>query len=403
MKTEETAELPPPPPQLPFPEEQVRLDDGTEVVLRQATTADMNDIKQVYFAAYGGRYTLSEVNDGDKMKWCINDPNYLWLVNRAADGIVCSVIFVVDPKNRISKTFGGVVHPDWRGHKMMVNSVRRGMEFIVNDRRDADLMYAIVRTFVSPSFHTDLNDIGFIDLGVFPNVRKVKNYETHGFKVCFGPGALERRRPAPSLHPAANLIYQIVRGRLGLEPADVEKAALAGRPVTRWEMLLEKSRDIEWEYYQERDAGRLLFDFFPFHYPHVKLYTRDESRAAYLHYQEKDGHASLLGLCTPGDMVITDLLSVADYAESMGVKYLELLVNAHDPLMQRLAYEAGFLPTAYFPAARLNADGQREDYIVTSCTFVPPHFKGLRMTPSAQPYLQAYYKIYTTKLWEDMQ
>ena len=98
-----------------------------------------------------------------------------------------------------------------------------------------------------------------------------------------------------------------------------------------------------------------------------------------------------------------DLLSIEEYAESMGVKYLEMLVSAYDPLMQKLAYEAGFLPCAYFPGARLNEAGEREDYVVTCCTFVPPHFKGLRMTPETRPYLAAYYRIYTKKLWEDMQ
>jgi hypothetical protein len=194
-----------------------------------------------------------------------------------------------------------------------------------------------------------------------------------------------------------------VQSRLGLEEAALDPSPLEPRPVGRLEFLIEKAREVEWEYYRERDEGGLLFDFFPFHYPNIKLYTRDQKTAAYIYYQEKDGHASLLGLRSSGELIITDLISVADYAEAMGVKYLELLISAYDPLMQRLAYEAGFLPTAYFPAAKIGADGRREDYLITSCTFVPPHFKGLRMTPETRPFLQAYYRIYTNKLWEDMQ
>lgn len=385
-----------------FPSETYILPNGRTVTLSEATESDMDDLKAVYYAAYGGRYTLAEVNDRDKMKWCLNDPNYLWLVNRDEDRIVCSVIFVVEPRHRISKTFAGVVHPEYRGQKMMVNTVRRGRDFVI-EKRYADLMYAVVRTFVSPTFHLDLASIGFVDLGIFPNVRKVKYYETHGFKVYYGPNVLEKRRAVPQLIEPAARLYEIVRSRLGLENARVDEPLLDSRPpAPNFAFLIESSKDVEWEYYKERDEGGLRFDFYPFHYPLAKLYTKDQKRTAYIYHQELDGYASLLGLRSPGDTIIRDLMSIEEYAESLGVKYLELLVSAYDPLMQRLAYEAGFLPCAYWPAAAIGADGLREDYIVTSCAFVPPHFKGLRLSPQVQPYLQAYYKIYTDKLLEDM-
>ena len=42
-------------------------------------------------------------------------------------------------------------------------------------------------TFVSLSFHQDLRGLGYVDTGIFPNVRRVRDYETHGFKCCFAP------------------------------------------------------------------------------------------------------------------------------------------------------------------------------------------------------------------------
>lgn len=378
------------------------LPNGRTVTMSEAGEADMDDLKAVYYAAYGGRYTLAEVNDRDKMKWCLNDPNYIWLVNRDGERIVCSVLFLVDPRHRISKTFAGVVHPEYRGQKMMVNTVRHGRDFVI-DNGHADLMYAVVRTFVSATFHIDLHSIGFVDLGIFPNVRRVKHYETHGFKVYYGPEVLARRRTTPALIAPAARVYDIVRERLGLEPARDADVDLDVRPpAPSFAFLIESSRNVEHEYYEVRDEGALRFDFYPFHYPLVKLYTKDQKRAAYLYYQEVDGYASLLGLQTPGDTLIRDLVSVGEVAESLGVKYLEMLVSAYDPLAQKLAYEAGFLPCAYWPAAAMGADGQREDYIVASCAFVPPHFKGLRLSKEVQPFLQAYYTIYTDKLWEDM-
>lgn len=385
-----------------FPSETYTLPNGRTVTLSEATEADMDDLKAVYYAAYGGRFTLAEVIDRDKMKWCLNDPNYIWLVNRDEDRIVCSVIFVVEPRHRISKTFAGVVHPEYRGQKMMVNTVRRGRDFVI-DNGYADLMYAVVRTFISTTFHIDLLSIGFVDLGIFPNVRKVQHYETHGFKVFYGPNVLERRRAIPQLIAPAARLYEIVRSRLGLEHARVDDPLLDVRPpASNFAFVIEVSKGVEWEYYKERDDGGLQLDFYPFHYPLAKLYTKDQKRAAYLFYQEIDGYASLLGLRSPGDTLIRDLLTVCEYAESLGVKYLEMLVSAYDPLMQKLAYEAGFLPCAYWPAAAIGSDGLRHDYIVTSCAFVPPHLKGLKLSKEVQPFLQAYYTTYTEKLLEDM-
>lgn len=391
-----------------FPAEAYTLANGAHIVMQRATEEDMDDLKAVYYAAYGGRYTLAEVNDRDKMRWCLNDPNYLWLINRlktdeGMSGIVCSVIFVVDPRHRIGKTFAGVVHPDFRGQKMMIKTVQRGRDFLVHESQACDLMYAVVRTFVSATFHTDLASIGFVDLGIFPNVRKVKYYETHGFKVYFGPDVLEKRRPQPEIIAPVARLYDIVRARLNLEAARVVDVELEPRPrIDNYKMVMERSSEVEWEYYKERDAGGLRFDFYPFHYPLVKLYTKDQTVAAYLFYQEIDGYASLLGLRSSGDAIVRDLASASEYAESLGVKYLEMLVSAYDPLMQRLVYEAGFLPCAYWPAAAVGQDGLRHDYVITSNAFVPPHFKGLKLTKETRPYLQAYYKIYTDKLWEDM-
>ena len=74
-------------------------------------------------------------------------------------------------------------------------------------------------------------------------------------------------------------------------------------------------------------------------------------------------------------------MSVSDYCAERGGVYLELLTSAYDPRLQAAAYLAGFLPCGYFlAAARDHYSGRREDIVVTSKTFVPLHFAGLRLT-----------------------
>ena len=385
--------------------EMLKVADDIEVTLRVAREEDMNDIKSLYYVVYGGTYTLPEVNDTDKMKWAINDPNYLWLLNEHEGRIVGSVMFVVDPANRIGKTFAGVVHPTFRGNKMMIKSIARGIQYLTEEKSVCELIYAVVRTFISIGFHRHLQELGFIDTGIFPNVRKVQRYETHGLKVYYKPGVLEHRKKNPVLTPESNMIYEIIMETLSLEMARVEQVKVEKRKSTgkRLELLIEKSSDIEWEYYKARDNGELIFSFYPLHYPQVKLYTKDFSTMAYIHHHEIDGFGCLMGMKTDQDDILSVLNIICEYCESMGVTYLEMLLPARDPQFQRIAYEAHFLPCAYFPAAKMESDGTRLDYVVTCSTFVPPNFKGLKLTEFSKSYLQTYYKLYTQRLWEDLE
>ncbi len=384
--------------------ERLEVSPDLEVMLRVAEEKDMDNIKALYDEVYGGNYTLPEVNELDKMKWAIHDPHYLWLLNEKDEQIVGSVLFVVDPQNLIGKTFAGVVHPRYRGNKMMVKSIARGILYLMEEHSNCDLIYAVVRTFVSRGFHRDLKELGFIDTGMFPNVRKVKRYETHGLKVMYKKGVLEKRRKNPVLTPESDMIYAIIRDMLGLEMARIEQVKVERRnSAEKLEFLMEKSPDIEWKYYKARDNGELIFSFYPLHYPQLRLYTKDEKTVVYLHYQEIDGYGSLMGIKTDRDDLLSVLLAIAEYCESMGAGYLELLIPARDPDIQRMAYEAQFLPCAYFPAAKLEPDGTRLDYLVTCCTFVPPHFKGLKLTEISKSYLMAFFKIYSQRLWEELE
>jgi len=394
-----------------MPEQKIRiretweLEEGGTVTVREPVEADMPGIRRLYDIVYGGSYTLPEISDADKMKWVIHDSNYLWLVDEVEGRIVGSVMFIKDDALRIAKTMAGVVLPEYRGCKLLTKTLRRGMDWLMREEKLCDLIYAVVRTFISLSFHRDLKSLGFVDLGVFPNVRKIRQYETHTLKVAYRDAAiLEERRKGPLLIPEAEPLYEICRQKLDLEPALVERVALPEYPPEeKLEFLVEDSPDVEQEYYRMKKSGELKYDFFPFHYPQLRLYTKDFKNLAYLHFLARDGHGSLLGIKTDRKDLSSFLNNLADYVEALGFKYLELALPAYDREMLATAFDANFLPCAYFPAFERTKTGQRLDYVVTSCTFSSPHFKGLKLTEDTKPYLLAYYKIYSLKLWEDLQ
>lgn len=386
-------------------EETIALEEGPPLYLREASESDMQDIKSLYYKIYGGKYTLPEINDSDKMKWAINDPNYLWLLCEHEKKIVASVIFVVEPIHKIGKTFAGIVSPEFRGHKLMKRLIQVGIDYLVDKRNFCDLLYGVVRTFAPLSFHADLKELGFIDMGIFPNVRKVKKYETHSLKVLYKTGALDKRKKTPCLIDPANEIYEIAKTRLFLEDAIVEKNysnhQKASREFTE-EFLIEKSPEVEWEYYRHRDAGYLIFDYFPFHYPQLKLYTRDASSEIFIHFLEDDGYATIVGLKTNRENLVPLLNTACEYIENMGIKYLECLVSAYEPEAQKQLYQANFLPCAYFPAAKKESGPMRSDLLIFCRLFVPLNFQGVTFTEDTKEFAQAFHKINSTKVWEDL-
>ena len=384
-------------------------DDGKVVLVRPAELRDLEALRALYRATYGDRYALPEVVDDERSREVIKGHEWVWLLAESDGEVVASLIFGWDPEHRLGKSFAGVVSADFRGQKTMQRMLTEGLDRLLHSGTTFDLVYAVVRTFVTPAFHRDLLDLGFKDVGVFPNVRKVRRYETHGLKICVSPRALERRRKNPKLIPAVTALYHIAASRYDLEApevchnavqevrrsidlrvelAPVAEAGVNGVTRSRVNMLRRCSRGLK-------------FGFFPFHEPNQILSDPTGQVRVFLSHQETDGHSSILGLDPGPYEPVSVLLSVAEYCEERGAVYLELLVSAYQPHLQAAAYLAGFLPCAYFIGAKMKHH-RRHDVIVTSRTFVPLHFSGLRLTDSAKPYLLEYFKVYTDRIWEDL-
>lgn len=384
-------------------------DDGRRVLVRQARLSDLGPLRELYRATYGDRYALPEVVDDERSREVIEGHGWVWLVAESSQKVVASLIFGWDPEHRLGKSFAGVVDADFRGQKTMNRMLKEGLDRLLYSGNVFDLVYAVVRTFVTPAFHRDLLAIGFMDVGVFPNVRKVRRYETHGLKMCVSPRLFQNRRTTPILVPPVCALYQIASERYDLEPPEVDRQAID---------KVREGLDLRVELAPVAEAGvggvtrgrvqmlrrasrGLRFGFFPFHEPNQILSDPTGQVRVFLSHQETDGHSSILGVDPGPYEPVSVLLSAAEYCEERGAVYLELLVSAYQPELQAAAYLAGFLPCAYFLGAELR-DDKRCDVIVTSRTFVPLHFTGLRLTESTKPYLLEYFKVYTERLWEDL-
>lgn len=379
------------------------LSNGKMVAMRPADVADQEAVRGLYFATYGDRYGLPEVADPEETRRALTSDQVIWLLAEHEQTVVASLIIAIVPEHRLAKSFGGIVHPDFRGQKIMEHMLRQALEHLMVEGGPFDMIYAVVRTFISLEFHNDLKKLGFVDVGIFPNVRKVQRYETHGLKVCLSKEALRARRRTPRLIPQAHTLYEIVRSRLEIEPARVVPVRLPTAPPGRIELSVRNdASDLEKIQFLLKTTRNMVYDFFPLHQPNLILADSTSKLRAFLNFQPRDGHATLVGLTTGDANRVQVLNAVGDQCEATGVVYLELLVSAYEPELQAQAYQAGFLPCAYFPAALLNRQGEREDFLVTSKTFVPLHFRGLRLTEDSKPFLLEFFKLYTSSLWEEL-
>lgn len=365
----------------------ISLADGRTVHMRRATPEDAEGIYQLYQTIYEGTYTLPIVNLRDERRRALEDPNTWWLIVEAQDGsLVGSVIFTVDPAIRCGKVFAAVMRPDFRRGDVMYRTIGAGVEELLNRLRLVDVIYATTRTkSIGPSGL--LRKLGFISLGLFPNVHRLAEYETHGLMAIFHEEAFRARERLPKLIPEVAGFYDIIRRSFDLEPAEIQPVA------DRLKLFVLRGQQAAETYEADRAAGDLLLHFFPFHRPNILLSTESGAIRAFLNREGKDGHGVIVGLKIDRESVahLEHVLDVVfDTACEIGIEYLELLVDAYSPRHQRAALSAGYLPCAYFPAFELVENGQRKDYLVFARSKAPLNFSNVQMTQRDRQFLDVY-------------
>ncbi|MBI4387230.1 MAG: GNAT family N-acetyltransferase [Elusimicrobia bacterium] len=375
---------------------QAPLQGGRKALVRLAAPADAPSIRALYNEVYQGKYPLSIIYDAHETVDSLHKENYSWLVGETDGRLVSSVIFCVDPDVKLAKVFGAVVHPQFRGSGLTQRAIGMGIRHLVEETGQANSVYATART-ISAAPQKLLKNLGFKELGVFPNVRKVDNYETHCLSAYFQDGALSRRITPPKLPTALKPFYDIVRKAAGLEDAQWHELALTPpspysggwmefEHVEAPNFILER-----WE--RLKSERKLHMQFFPFHKPNLLLVSRDPPAEIYLHHSRSDHHAVIIGGHEKNPDLTHLLNSIVIFLEERGVRYLELLVDAYHPKVLKQVLDARFLPSAYYPAMRWKR-GKGRDYIVFSKSFVVLDFKNISAQGLFREYLDEYFGLW---------
>lgn len=372
-------------------------------IIRRGRAKDGEAIAGLYKFVYGDKYTMPVVIDPGQRNKSLRSKHFLWVLIELDERLVGSVIYEFHPTESLGKVFGAVIDPAYRGHDLMVEAMRAGLYYAREIGLPTDVIYATTRT-VSPAPQRIVEKLGFHCLGIFPNVRKVEDYETHGLHVLHHYKALGQRKRMPLLIPEVREFFEISRDEVGFVGhamcGPVNVPAPSVRPL-RFEVD-EDEAAVQRLHRKRKKADALEFDFFPFHEAHLRFFSQEEDTEIFLHYNRVDAYGVVLGLRSEREDLRSVLEAASETAKALGMRYIEILISAYDPVLQRFAFESRYLPSAYFPAMRVcKKSGERLDYLVFSRSFEQLDFTTIKLLGPAQRFLEAFMKCWYWTLLRD--
>jgi len=368
-----------------------------DVVIRLAKVQDMRRIQMLYAEVYGGSYSVSIVTDKDKMRRAIEDNEYYWLVAECQGRVVGSLVYALDLRYRNSKAFGAVVSQEFRKLNLAYTMMKLVLDDITHNKGLVDLVYATTRTAnYAPQKLTE--SLGFIKLGIFPNTHKVQDNETHCLTGYFTEGAMQRRRARPRIIPEVAPFYEIVRRQVDLDPPQVKdvKGEYSDHkvkiPLLNFEAIT-APEFVKNRYRKVKSNSFFEHIFMPFHEPNLILITPDQGTEVYLTFNQKDKYSVVVGGMTNEGSFAVVLESIAQKVSQMDMAYVEVIIDAYSPAIQRDALDARFIPSAYFPCAK-RMGGKRYDCIVFSRTFDILDFRNVKIISLYKNFLREYLKLW---------
>ena len=131
----------------------------------------------------------------------------------------------------------------------------------------------------------------------------------------------------------------------------------------------------------------------PFHEPNLILITPDQATEVYLTYNKKDKYSVVVGGMSAEKSFTVVLESLARKVSEMDMAYIEIIIDAYSPALQREAMDARFIPSAYFPCVK-KVGNKRYDCIAFSRTFDVLDFRNVKIISLYKNFLREYLKLW---------
>lgn len=366
--------------------------------LRVANLKDMAEIFQLYAKAYDGTYPDPTFSSAEKLTQALNrDDVFIFVADDQNFGIIASILFRYQTDSKLSKAGAAVVLPDFRGQNITQSLLDFGINHIKRSTKGLDVLYITTRT-VHKAAQVLTQKMGFKQLGIFPNVHKTKEYETHALAALHFNDSLERRFVDFEQHPKVLPLFNIVRENIDLpvmKEAEIwnKKKYLGKVPILE---VIEAAEFVKHRANQLAESHEIDLGFFPFHIPNLLITSPEQKIEVFAYVNEVDKHCVITGLKIDREVSFTDLfLTVSNILRDRGIRYIEIIIRANRLNIIDKICHAKFVPCGYVPAFQFEND-KRYDYVVFSRSYEILDFNNLELTGANERYLGNY-----IKLWEE--
>ncbi len=370
------------------------IDADCPIIIRLAKVEDAMSITLLYQQVYQGHYPNPLMRDTAILSAFLTDTANVWVVAelRASGAIIGSVVFEADAPHRLSRSFGAAVMPEFRGHAILEKSMQYGQEHLIGSGNKADVIYGMTRTSSqAPQVITE--KLGYKKLGIFPNIRRTDNFETHCLTALYAPDTLHKRFNQFKIHPSIARLFEIVRVECGMPPQPIatkEDFILDDFNQTIDLELITAEKYVLHRFRTQEKLNMLQANFYPFHLPNMVISSPCQTVEIFIYTSSSDTYCTIMGVKKPREYNFTWILDrCTALLRKIGVRYLEVMIRPDKTKIVERVLHARFIPCAYFPAFQLN-NGLRYDFVIFSRTFEIPDFHNIHLTGKNMTYLEEY-------------
>ena len=375
--------------------EEVTTTMKDNINIRRANVNDREELLSLYLNVYGDDYPLELGTNKQLMtKLLENQDCAFWFVAEISDrpGIAASCVVELEPEFKIGKVTGAAVHPLCTGLGLSTRLIGHAVSTVMEKAPSINTLYATTRTVTMASQKMLLSN-GFKPLGIFPNARKIKTYETLTLMGYFREGVLEKRSPVQKIPPSLVELYLQTNKSIGdIRPVELVEDCPAFSTDTA-------HADSKWEFIQAPEFVEKRFNeifsndrestFYPFHKPNLIISNRDLGVEMFASFNKKDHYCVIISSNKPITTINGHFKQLAFSFKEIGVYYLETLVRLDS--FEAICFLGAnrFLPSAYYPAMR-EIDNVAHDYVLMTRTMVPLDFSESQIAPEFTPFVKEY-------------
>lgn len=369
---------------------------SNSIAMRKADISDAIGIVTLYNKVYKGKYSDKNLSDFNLVKKELNKRHSILFVADSDEKIVACLNMKYDEGNELVKASAAVVDPKFRGHNLTEKLILEGLDYIRNLNKKISLVYSTTRT-VNAAAQILTQNLGFKKLGVFPNVHKTIEYETHTLAAILYDDIFNRRYVDFKLHPSTANLFNIVKDECKLPDLEVADKWIEKRYdgiVPELEFLNAKNY-VKTKYNKRKSDDDIDLGFFPFHEPTTLITSADSKIEVYLYINEVDMHCVVTGVKIDKEVSFSNLFKkVSHMLRDRGVRYIEMIIRANRLNIIDKIINSKFIPCGYIPSFQKEND-LRYDYVAFSRSFEILDFENLSFEGVNKRYVDEYIKSWS--------